>query len=259
MNFQFLKYDDSREGIGILTISSPATLNALNSTIIGELDSFVSSVDTNSLRVLVITGEGKSFVAGADISQMCGMNSDQGYEFGKFGAKVFKKIEDLEIPVIAAVNGFALGGGCELALSCDIRVASSKASFGQPEVNLGIIPGFSGTYRLTKLVGQAKAKELIYTGDRIFADEALRIGLVNRVVSPEELMDEVIKMAESIVKSAPIAVKYAKKCINENYDLSADEAIALENNYFSKCFSTQDQKEGMEAFLAKRKASFKNI
>ena len=214
MEYQFLKYDNSREGIGVLTISSPATLNALNTTILGELDAFVSALDVNNTRVLIITGEGKSFVAGADIAQMSNLNEEEGYNFGKFGAMVFKKIEDLAIPVIAAVNGFALGGGCELAMACDIRVASAKARFGQPEVNLGIIPGFSGTYRLSKLVGQGIAKELIYTGDHIMADEALRIGLVNKVVAPEELMDTVLQMAERILTSAPVAVRLAKKCIN---------------------------------------------
>ncbi len=258
MEYQFLKYDNSREGIGVLTISSPATLNALNSTILGELDAMISSIDTRNTRVLIITGEGKSFVAGADIAQMSNLTAEEGYEFGKFGAMVFKKIEDLEIPVIAAVNGFALGGGCELAMACDIRIASAKARFGQPEVNLGIIPGFSGTYRLSKLVGQGIAKELIYTGNHIMADEALHIGLVNKVVAPEELMDTVMTMAESILTSAPIAVKLAKKCINENYDLTATEAIELENRYFSQCFATADQKEGMAAFMGKRAATFKN-
>ena len=258
MEYQFLKYDNSREGIGILTISSPATLNALNTTILGELNAFIDELDTNSTRVLIITGEGKAFVAGADIAQMSNLNAEEGYQFGKFGATVFKKIEDLPIPVIAAVNGFALGGGCELAMACDIRIASQKASFGQPEVNLGIIPGFSGTYRLSKLVGQGIAKELIYTGNRIMADEALRIGLVNKVVAPEELLDATLTMAESILTSAPIAVRLAKKCINENYDLNACDAIELENKYFSECFATADQKEGMAAFLGKRKAMFRN-
>lgn len=258
MEYQFLKYDNSREGIGILTISSPATLNALNTTILGELNTFIDELDTNTTRVLIITGEGKAFVAGADIAQMSNLNAEEGYQFGKFGATVFKKIEDLPIPVIAAVNGFALGGGCELAMACDIRIASQKASFGQPEVNLGIIPGFSGTYRLSKLVGQGIAKELIYTGNRIMADEALRIGLVNKVVAPEELLDATLTMAESILTSAPIAVRLAKKCINENYDLNACDAIELENKYFSECFATADQKEGMAAFLGKRKAMFRN-
>lgn len=258
MEYQFLKYDNSREGIGVLTISSPATLNALNSTILNELNSFIDELDVQNTRVLVITGEGKAFVAGADISQMSGLYPEEGYKFGKFGAMVFKKIEDLEIPVIAAINGFALGGGCELAMACDIRIASAKAKFGQPEVNLSIIPGFSGTYRLAKLVGQGIAKELIYTGGMIGADEALRIGLVNKVVEPEALMDTVLAMAGSILTSAPIAVALAKKCINENYDLNAEEAIELENKYFSKCFATADQKEGMAAFLEKRPATFKN-
>ncbi len=258
MEYQFLKYDNSREGIGILTISSPATLNALNTTILGELNTFIDELDTNTTRVLIITGEGKAFVAGADIAQMSNLNAEEGYQFGKFGATVFKKIEDLPIPVIAAVNGFALGGGCELAMACDIRIASQKASFGQPEVNLGIIPGFSGTYRLSKLVGQGIAKELIYTGNRIMADEALSIGLVNKVVAPEELLDATLTMAESILTSAPIAVRLAKKCINENYDLNACDAIELENKYFSECFATADQKEGMAAFLGKRKAMFRN-
>ncbi len=258
MEFNFLKYDNSREGIGVLTISSPATLNALNSTILGELDAFIDAIDLNSTRVLVITGEGKAFVAGADISEMANLTPEEGFLFGQAGAKVFKKIEDLEIPVIAAVNGFALGGGCELAMSCDIRIASAKAKFGQPEVNLGIIPGFSGTYRLAKLVGQGIAKELIYTGGMIGADEALRIGLVNKVVEPEALMETVLQMAETILTSAPIAVKYAKKCINDNYDMNREDSIRLENDYFAKCFATSDQKEGMAAFLGKRKATFKN-
>lgn len=258
MEFNFLKSDSSREGITILTISSPQTLNALNSSILAELDAFVSTLDLSSTRVLIITGEGKSFVAGADISQMSALNEKEALEFGKQGAGVFKKIEELDIPVIAAINGFALGGGCELALSCDIRIASEKASFGQPEVNLGIIPGFSGTLRLTKIVGQGFAKELIYTGKRIFAQDALAMGLVNQVVAPEELLDKALEMAQNIITSAPIAVKYAKKCINGNYSLSTDEAILLENHYFSKCFATKDQKEGMSAFLEKRKPTFKN-
>lgn len=258
MDYRFLKCSSEREGVVILTISSPATLNALNSTILGELDAFVNALDPATTRVLVITGEGKAFVAGADISEMAHLSEAEGLAFGKYGAKVFKKIEDLPFPVIAAVNGFALGGGCELAMACDIRIASAKARFGQPEVGLGIIPGFSGTYRLPKLVGQGIAKELIYTGKMIGADEALRIGLVNCVVAPEELMGAVDALVASILKNAPIAVGYAKACINENYDLDVDESIILENQYFSKCFATTDQKEGMDAFLNKRPAVFKN-
>ncbi len=257
MDYRFLKVSDGPEGVVRVTISSPATLNALNSTILAELDALVESLPATT-RALVITGEGKSFVAGADISEMAHLSEAEGLAFGQRGAAVFKKIEDLPFPVIAAVNGFALGGGCELAMACDIRIASAKAKFGQPEVGLGIIPGFSGTYRLPKLVGQGMAKELIYTGKVIGADEALRIGLVGSVVEPEELEGAVDALLASILKNAPIAVRYAKACINGNYDLTAEESIALENRYFAKCFTTEDQKEGMAAFLEKRKATFKN-
>ena len=258
MDYRFLKVSSEREGVVTLTISSPATLNALNSTILAEMDDFLDTLDPSRVRVLVITGEGKAFVAGADISEMAHLSEPEGLAFGQRGSAVFKKIEDLPFPVVAAVNGFALGGGCELAMACDIRIASAKARFGQPEVGLGIIPGFSGTYRLPKLVGQGIAKELIYTGKMIGADEALRIGLVNSVVQPEELAGAVDALVTSILKNAPIAVSYAKACINENYDLDVDESIALENQYFSKCFATDDQKEGMDAFLGKRPAVFKN-
>ena len=258
MDYQFLKVSCGANGVVTMTISSPATLNALNSTILGEIDTFIDTLDPNQVRVLVITGEGKSFVAGADISEMANLSEKEGLAFGHRGSQIFKKIEDLPFPVIAAVNGFALGGGCELAMACDIRIASAKARFGQPEVGLGIIPGFSGTYRLPKLVGQGIAKELIYTGKMIGAEEALRIGLVNQVVAPEELAGAVDALVTAILKNAPIAVGFAKACINENYDLDVDESIALENRYFAKCFATDDQKEGMDAFLHKRPAAFKN-
>ena len=195
-------------------------------------------------------------MAGADISEMAHLYEKEGYEFSKIGAIAFRKLETLPIPVIAAVNGFALGGGCELAMACDIRIASNKAKFGQPEVGLGITPGFSGTYRLAKLVGQGYAKEMIFTGKAIRADEALRIGLVNAVYEPEELMDKAIEMAQKMIKNAPLAIKYAKQCINESYDLIAEDAIELENTNFGKCFATEDQKEGMAAFLEKRPAKF---
>ena len=258
MDYRFLKVSGGPEGGVKLTISSPATLNALSSAILTELDAFLDTLDPSRTRVLVITGEGKAFVAGADISEMAHLSEEEGLAFGRRGSAVFKKIEDLPFPVIAAVNGFALGGGCELAMACDIRIASAKARFGQPEVGLGIIPGFSGTYRLPKLVGQGIAKELIYTGKMIGADEALRIGLVNSVVQPEELAGAVDALVAAICKNAPIAVCYAKCCINENYDLDVDDSIGLENQYFSKCFATGDQKEGMRAFLDKRPAVFQN-
>jgi enoyl-CoA hydratase len=214
MEYQFLKFEHN-EGITVLKISAPKSLNALNSTILKELDDFVGHLDAQT-RVLIITGDGeKSFVAGADISEMAHLNEPQGQEFGRLGAQVFRRIELLPIPVIAAVNGFALGGGCELAMACDIRIASSKAKFGQPEVGLGIIPGFSGTYRLPKLIGQGYAKEMIYTGKVIRADEALRIGLVNAVYEPEELMGKAMEMAAMMLKNAAISIRLAKQSINE--------------------------------------------
>ncbi len=255
MEYSFLKVE-TQGAVAVFTISAPKSLNALNSTILRELDDAVDNLD-DAARVLIITGDGeKSFVAGADISEMAHLNEQEGYEFGKLGAGVFRKIELLPIPVIAAVNGFALGGGCELAMACDIRIASDNAKFGQPEVGLGIIPGFSGTYRLAKLVGQGFAKEMIYTGRAIRADEALRVGLVNAVYAQGELMGRAMEMAQRIVANAPIAISFAKKCINESYDLGADEAIELENEKFGQCFNTADQKEGMDAFLKKRKPAF---
>ncbi|MDY5969893.1 MAG: enoyl-CoA hydratase-related protein [Bacteroidales bacterium] len=245
-----------KENIGILAISAPKTLNALNSAILDELNDYLAHLDSD-LRCLIITGEGeKSFVAGADISEMATLNEAQGAAFGKRGADVFRKIETLPIPVIAAVNGFALGGGCELALACDIRLCSSNARFGQPETGLGIIPGFSGTYRLAKIVGMGMAKQLIFTGNSIKAEEALRIGLVNAIYDPADLMHYAVELATAISANAPVAVSFAKKCINEEYDLAADDAIAYEARLFGKCFATEDQKTGMKAFLSKEKAAF---
>lgn len=257
MEYRFIKYEVKENGIVVLTLANPASLNALNSATLQEINHFVMNLPSEA-SLLVITGEGKAFVAGADISEMAAFAPEQGLEFGRFGSEVFKRIEDLPIPVIAAINGFALGGGCELAMACDIRVASAKARFGQPEVKLGIIPGFSGTYRLAKLVGQGYAKEMIYSGRMIDAAEALRVGLVNHVVDPEELLPYVFALAEDIVANAPIAVRYAKECINRNYDMSAADSIELESQLFSKCFATEDQKNGMKAFMEKTKPEFKN-
>lgn len=258
MEYKFLKSELKENGICILTVSAPKSLNALCSAILSEIDDFVTHVDIAVTKVLIVTGDGeKAFVAGADIAEMKDLDDAEALKFAMLGANAFKKLEDINIPVIAAVNGFALGGGCELAMACDIRIASSNAKFGQPEVTLGIIPGFSGTYRLPKLVGPAIAKELIFTGRMIDAQEACRIGLVNAVYEQEELIPQAIKMAEKILKNAPCAVAAAKRCINDNYDMTAKEAIALENAYFSRCFATEDQKNGMEAFLKKEKPVFK--
>ncbi len=255
-DFVYLKADAPEEGICLLTISAPKSLNALNSSILKELNRFLDELPSE-VRVLMITGDGeKSFVAGADISEMCGLDEAGALEFARLGAAVFKRIEDLEIPVIAVVNGFALGGGCELAMACDLRLASEKARFGQPEVGLGIIPGFSGTVRLTRIVGPAFAKELIYTGKNIDAAQAYRMGLVNAVCAPEQLMEEALNWARRIRGNSRPAVRYAKHSIQEGADLSVSEAIALENKYFSQCFAERDQKEGMQAFLEKRKPKF---
>ena len=245
------------ENICIVRINNPAALNALNTTVLEELDAAFSAIGRDEgIDAVILTGEGRAFVAGADIAQMSGMNAADGKAFGELGAAVFRKIELLNKPVIAAVNGFALGGGCELAMACDIRLASAKAKFGQPEVGLGITPGFSGTQRLPRIVGLGKAKELIYTAEVIPAEEAARIGLVNRVVAPEALMDEAVALARKIASKAPLAVRYAKQAINRGVETDIETGIAIEADLFGLCFSTDDQKEGMQAFLAKRPASF---
>ncbi len=254
--FEYLKIEE-RGMVAIMTINAPKSLNALNSAILGEMDDYLEEFDTQRFRCLIVTGEGeKSFVAGADISEMAPLGPEQGKTFGRRGAEVFRKLETLPVPVIAAVNGFALGGGCELAMACDIRICSENAKFGQPEVGLGIIPGFSGTVRLARLVGMGMAKQLIYTGKAIKADEALRIGLVNAVVPQTELMDKAMEIANQIAANAPLAVSAAKLCINTEYDMDAEEAIAFENQAFGMCFSTEDQKQGMKAFLEKGKCEF---
>ena len=245
--------------VRVIKINNPEALNALNTAILKELDAaFTEVAEDNGILAVVLTGEGRAFVAGADISEMKSKNAIEGEIFGKLGASVFRKIELLPKPVIAAVNGFALGGGCELAMSCDIRLASTKAKFGQPEVGLGITPGFSGTQRMPRLIGIGKAKELIYTADIIDAAEAYRIGLVNHVYEPEALMEEAMKMAEKIASKAPIAVKNSKEAINRGIQTDMDSAVAIEAYLFGLCFASEDQKEGMTAFFEKRKANFQN-
>ncbi len=258
MNFNHLILT-IESGICTVTINNPESLNALNSEMLNELGlAFDYILSLDNTRVVVITGAGRSFVAGADISEMSGMNEAEGVEFGKRGTSIFRKIETFPKPVIAAVNGFALGGGCELAMSCDFRIASEKAKFGQPEVTLGITPGFSGTVRLTKIVGSGVAKEMIYTGKIIDAAEALRIGLVNEVTPVEELMNRVNEIAAKIALNAPLAVRYSKEAVNKAIDSDIDTASGYENRLFGRCFTTEDQKEGMQAFLEKRKPIFKN-
>lgn len=248
---------EKKGAVAVIKINRPEALNSLNGEVLqGISDAVDAAAADDEVRVLIFTGEGKAFVAGADIAAMSVMNEAQGLEFGKLGSAVFRKIEMLEKPSIAAVNGFALGGGCELAMACDIRIASEKAKFGQPEVGLGITAGYSGTQRLPRIVGKGVAMELLLTGGQIKADEALRIGLVNKVVAPEALMDEVMELAARIVKNAPVAVKYTAIAVKKGLEAPMDEAIAIENELFSKCFATADQKEGMKAFLEKRAAEF---
>lgn len=251
---------EKNDNVAVIKINRPKALNALNSDTLVELDKVIDEISKDeSIYAVLLTGEGKAFVAGADISEMQKLNSLQGRQFGILGNKVFRRLEMLEKPVIAAVNGFALGGGCELSMSCDIRIASSKAKFGQPEAGLGITPGFGGTQRLSRLIGEGMAKQLIYTGEVIGAEEALRIGLVNKVVEPENLLKEAMDMAEKIAKNAPIAVKLCKSAINKGMQMDIDSGIMYEGEVFGLCFSTEDQKEGMTAFLEKRDKHFKNI
>ena len=245
----------TQEGhVATITIHRPQALNALNSQVLSELAGAVDALDLSQVRCLIITGSGeKSFVAGADIGEMSGLTREEGAYFGKLGNDLFRKIETLPIPVIAAVNGFALGGGNELAMSCDIRICSENAVFGQPETGLGITPGFGGTQRLARIVSPGYAKQLLYTAKNIKAQEALRIGLVNAVYPQEELLPQAMKMARTIADNAPIAVRACKAAVNQGLELPMEEAIALEERLFGDCFQTEDQKEGMRAFLAKEK------
>lgn len=246
--------------IGTILLNRPEALNALNSKVLDELNAVLDQVDQNVIRCLIISGSGeKAFAAGADIGEMYHLNEEEGKAFSKKGNDLFRRIETFPLPVIAAVNGYALGGGCELAMACDIRIASENAVFGQPETGLGITPGFGGTQRLARLIPAGYAKQMIYTARNIKAEEALRIGLVNKVVPISDLMNEANKIAAHIAANAPIAVRNAKADINEGLELAMDLAMTVEEKRFGACFNTNDQKEGMGAFLEKRKEkTFKN-
>lgn len=239
--------------IGIITINRPQALNALNSAVLDELSAVFDAVNLEEIRCLILTGAGeKSFVAGADIGEMSTLSKEEGEAFGKKGNDLFRKIETFPIPIIAAINGFALGGGNEIAMSCDFRICSDNAIFGQPEVGLGITPGFGGTQRLARLVGPGMAKQIIFTAKNIKADEAYRIGLVNKVVPLAELIPTAQALAASIALQAPIAVRACKAAINEGLDLDMDKAIELEEKLFGSCFESYDQREGMANFLRKK-------
>ena len=240
-------------------ISRPKVLNALDWTVLRELEAAFTQLRSEAaLRVVLLTGEGKAFVAGADIATMQPMDAAQGLEFGRYGSAVFRAIERFRVPVIAVVNGYALGGGCELAMACDFRYASTKTVFAQPEVGLGITPGYAGTQRLPRLIGRGMAAEMLYTARMVKADEALRIGLVNRVVEPEELENAALATARLIASKAPIAVRRVKEALNQGLEVDFDSANEMESLQFSLCFTSHDQKEAMKAFLQKREAKLEN-
>lgn len=250
---------EKEDYLAILTINRPKALNALNGDTLLEIEAAIKDVKADpAIKVMIVTGSGdKSFVAGADITFMLPLSPAEGRFFSDVGEKVFRQFELMEKPVIAAVNGFALGGGCELAMSCDIRLAAENALFGQPEVGLGIIPGFGGTQRLPRLIGEGRAKELTYTADTINAQEAYRIGLVNHVYPLDQLMDEAKKMAKKIASKGPLAVGYSKFAIGKGMQVDIDTAMSIESDMFGMSCATEDKFEGMTAFVEKRKPAFK--
>lgn len=248
---------EKKDAVGIIKINRPESLNALNIETLGEIRDAITSLNNDEdVKVIIFTGEGKAFIAGADIKQMKDMNEDEASEFSALGQKIFDIIENLDKPVIAAVNGFALGGGCELAMACDIRLASNTAKFGQPEVNLGIIPGFGGTQRLSRLAGKGIAKELIFTADMIDAPTAMRIGLVNKVFPSEELMKEALLMAHKIALKGPAAILIAKSVINRGLEVDLTKGLGIERDGFVQCVASGEAREGMEAFVEKRKPNW---
>lgn len=249
---------EKENGICILYMNRPKALNAINEETLLELEQAIKMIAVDDeIKAIILTGAGdKAFVAGADIKYMSTMDTIQSRNFAKLGQRVFRSLELMEKPVIAAINGFALGGGCELAMSADIRLASEKAKFGQPEVNLGVIPGYRGTQRLPRLVGEGRAKELIYTGSTIKAEEAYRIGLVNHVYPADQLMDEAKKLANKIMANAPKAISYSKTAIDRGMQVDIETGATIESDLFGLCFATADQKNGMQAFMNKEKPVF---
>jgi enoyl-CoA hydratase len=254
MDYEILK-PEVIDGVAVVTISRPKALNALNTRFFQEMDDYVASIKNDaSIKVMVITGEGKAFVAGADIAEMVDKNQEEGSGFSRLGQATFRSLETLDIPVIAAINGFALGGGLELAMACDFRTANTKAKFGQPEVNLGLIPGYAGTQRLSRLVGPGDALYLLMTADMIGAEDALRIGLVQKVYEPEALMEETMKIARNIASKGPKAVKLVKQVVRKGLAMDFDKGSELEAQNFGSLFGKGNEgREGMQAFLEKRK------
>lgn len=249
-----------KDNIAVITMNRPEALNALSKAVFADLEAVLDDVENDDdVYVVVITGAGRAFIAGADIGEMAPMNVAEGLAFSELGNRLLMRVDMMEKPTIAAVNGFALGGGCEMALACDIRIASEKAKFGQPEVGLGIIPGFGGTQRMARIIGTGAAMELIYTADTIDAQKAKEIGMVNYVVPAEELMDKTMEMAHKICKNAQKAIRVSKMAIRRGIDCDISTAVTYEALAFATCFGTEDQKEGMQAFLEKKKDKhFKN-
>ncbi len=257
MQYEILR-TEKNNGILFVTINRPQALNALNTRFFNEMDHLVATIrDDESIRVMVITGEGKAFVAGADIAEMVHKNSTEGTAFSQLGQNTFRSLELLPFPVIAAINGFALGGGLELAMACDFRIASAKAKFGQPEVNLGLIPGYAGTQRLSRLTTLGDALFLLLTAEMIGADDALRIGLVQKVTEPEALMDETMRLAGLIAAKGPEAVRKVKQVTRKGFEMGFDDGSSLEAEHFGSLFGAGSQgEEGMKAFLEKRKPNW---
>lgn len=252
-----IQFDIKETGVANLTISRPKALNALNAEVFNDLEKLLSEIESNkSIKCLVISGEGKSFVAGADIKEMSAHSADEALKMSQRGQDIFNRISNLPYPTLAAVNGFALGGGLELAMSCDIIVASEKAKLGLPEVSLGLIPGYGGTQRLSRLIGTAKANRVVFSGDIFTAQQMMSWGLVSDVFSLESFQDDVQKIATKIASQSPVAVRAAKEAISSGMNTHFKKALTIEADLFSDCFKTQDSKEGIAAFLEKRKPEF---
>ncbi len=258
MEYQNIDFKVTESGIGILTMNRPAVMNALNYATFSELDQLLESIAQNELKGkgLIITGSGKAFVAGADLSEIKDDGIEENRRYSQTAQSLFDKLAELPIPTIAAVNGYALGGGCELAMACDIRFAGERAKFGQPEVDLGVIPCFGGTQRLPRLIGAGLAKELIFSGRRVDAQEAAAIGLVNRVVPQEELLDQSIEFMELMLTKSPTAIRYAKVAINHGQDMTLRDGLELEKDLSAICYGLPDKAEGVQAFFEKRKPNF---
>ena len=257
MEYTILK-KEINEGVALITISRPKAMNALNTAFFDEMNSMLDELQSDeNVKVMVLTGDGKAFVAGADIAEMVGKDQDAGQAFSKYGQETFDRVEAMPFPVIAAINGFALGGGCELAMSCDFRIASTKAKFGQPEVNLGLIPGYAGTQRMARLIGKADAMYLLLTADMIGSEDALRLKLVQKVFEPEMLMEEVMKIAKNIASKGPQAIRKVKEVTRMGLNASFAEGANMEAKHFGTLFGEGSEgKEGMTAFLEKRKPNW---